>query len=120
MSPSSLFSLITHPARQKEIHAGSDADFDAFINSRTLEHSTKLEDSFVKRAAGLGVENGMVLDVGTRVGLIALKLLWGNENFFSIGVDASKDMVDRARETAASWGLAERAFFKSATRGICG
>ena len=54
----------------------------------------------------------MVLDVGTRAGLIVLKILWQNENFFSIGVDSSSAMIDRARETATAWGLGERAFFQ--------
>jgi ubiquinone/menaquinone biosynthesis C-methylase UbiE len=54
----------------------------------------------------------MVLDVGTRVGLIPLKILWQNENFFSIGVDSSSAMIDRARETATAWSLGERAFFQ--------
>jgi len=54
----------------------------------------------------------MVLDVGTRVGLIALKILWHNENFYAIGMDRSGTMVERARETAIAWGLGERAFFQ--------
>ena len=53
-----------------------------------------------------------MLDVGTRVGLIPLKILWQNENFFSIGVDPSSAIVDRARETATAWNLGERAFFQ--------
>ena len=85
---------------------------DAFIDSRALEYPTRQEDSFVERAARLGVENGVLLDVGTRAGLIPLKLLWNNENFLSIGVDSSATMIDRARETATAWGLAERAFFQ--------
>ena len=87
-------------------------DLDAFIDSRALEYATKLEDAFVERALKLGVESGMVLDVGTRVGLITLKILWQNENFFSIGVDSSTAMIDRARETATAWNLSERAFFQ--------
>jgi ubiquinone/menaquinone biosynthesis C-methylase UbiE len=46
------------------------------------------------------------------VGLIPLKMLWQNENFYAIGMDASASLVDRARETAKAWGLGERAFFQ--------
>ena len=49
----------------------------------------------------------MVLDVGTRVGLIALKLLWQNENFYSIGIDRSGPMIEHARATAEAWELGE-------------
>lgn len=107
-----MFSWLTHPARIERIPSYSESDLDAFIDSRTLEYSTKLEDAFVERALKLGVENGMVLDVGTQVGLTLLKILWQNENFFAIGVDPSSAMVDRARETATAWNLQERAFFQ--------
>jgi ubiquinone/menaquinone biosynthesis C-methylase UbiE len=107
-----VFSRLTRPARQIHLPISTPQDIDAFIDSRTLEYPSKLEDSFVTRALQLGVESGMLLDVGARVGLIALKILWQNENFFSIGVDASTAMIDRARETATAWGLGERAFFQ--------
>jgi len=107
-----FLSRIVHPTRVISTESQTGEELDAFIDSRTLEFSTKLEDAFVDRALGLGVESGMLLDVGTRVGLIALKILWQNENFFSIGVDGSSPMIDRARETATAWGLNERAFFQ--------
>ena len=107
-----FLSRLTHAPRRFTPVSDAREDIDAFIDSRTLEYPGRLEDAFAERARNLGVESGMVLDVGTRVGLIALKILWQNENFFSIGVDASKEMVDRARETATAWGLNERAFFQ--------
>jgi ubiquinone/menaquinone biosynthesis C-methylase UbiE len=107
-----LLSQLSHPRRLPYDFAETPAHIDAFIDSRTLEYPTKLEDEFVERALALGVESGMVLDVGTRVGLIALKILWQNENFYAIGLDTSGPMIERARETAAAWGLAERAFFQ--------
>jgi ubiquinone/menaquinone biosynthesis C-methylase UbiE len=84
----------------------------AFIDSRELEYPSRLEDAFVTRALNLGVESGMVLDVGARVGLIALKILWQNENLVAIGLDSSGSMVERARETAAAWELNQRAVFQ--------
>jgi len=105
-------SRLMHPRRKAEAPPYTSSDIEAFIDSRTLEYSTKLEDAFVERALKLGVESGMVLDVGTRVGLITLKILWQSENFFSIGVDSSPEMIERARETATAWNLGERAFFQ--------
>lgn len=54
----------------------------------------------------------MVLDVGTRVGLIALKVVWNNENLVAMGLDISGPLVERARETAAVWDLNDRAVFQ--------
>jgi ubiquinone/menaquinone biosynthesis C-methylase UbiE len=108
----SLLSRLTHPRRIECAELETPEQIDAFIDSRALEYSTQLEEAFVKRALELGVDGGMVLDVGTRVGLIALKILWQNENFYAIGLDSSKSMVERARETAMAWGLGERAFFQ--------
>src|SRR5207244_941934 len=105
-----LLSRLIHPARVESPELDRPDEIDAFIDSRSLEHPAKIEDDFVRRALALGVDGGMILDVGTRVGLIALKILWQNENFYAIGMDRSGLMVERARETATAWGLDERAF----------
>src|SRR5438552_18234315 len=107
----SLLSRLFHPPRIESSELQTPEEIDAFIDSRALEYSTKIEDDFVQRALGLGVESGMMLDVGTRVGLIVLKILWQNENFYAIGMDRSGAMIERARETANAWNLGERAFF---------
>jgi ubiquinone/menaquinone biosynthesis C-methylase UbiE len=108
----SFLTRLTHPARVESPELETPEQIDAFIDSRSLEYPTKLEDDFVQRALGLGVDGGMILDVGTRVGLIPLKILWQNENYFAIGMDRSTAMIDRARATAAAWELDERAFFQ--------
>src|SRR5262249_61479812 len=108
----SLLSRFTHPARTESPELETPEQIDAFIDSRALEYPTKIEEAFVERALGLGVDGGMILDVGTRVGLISLKLLWQNENFYAIGMDRSSAMIDRARETAAAWNHGERALFQ--------
>ena len=107
-----ILSRLTHPPRIAATELETAEQVDAFIDSRALEYPTRLEDDFVQRALAQGVGGGMVLDVGTRVGLIALKILWHNENFYAIGIDGSSAMIERARETAIAWGLAERAFFQ--------
>ena len=108
----SFLSRLTHPPRIESPELQTSDEIDAFIDSRALEYPTKIEDDFVQRAVRLGVDTGMILDVGTRVGLIPLKMLWNNENFYVIGMDTSGAMVERARETAEAWGLDERAFFQ--------
>src|SRR5437867_6284021 len=108
----SLLSRLIHPTRVESLKLEKPDEIDSFIDSRALEYPTKIEDDFVRRALGLGVEGGMILDVGTRVGLLPLKILWQNENFYTIGMDRSSAMIERARETAAAWGLGERAFFQ--------
>lgn len=107
-----FFSRLTHPARIESAELATPDQIDAFIDSRALAYPTQIEDDFVQRALGLGVGTGMILDVGTRVGLILLKMLWQNENFYAIGMDTSSSLIERARETAQAWGLGERAFFQ--------
>src|ERR1041385_2447222 len=108
----SFFSRFTHSSRRESPELQTAEEIDAFIDSRALEYPTQIEDDFVKHALGLGVDGGMILDVGTRVGLIALKMLWQNENFYAIGMDKSAALIDRARQTAEAWNLADRAFFQ--------
>jgi len=108
----SFLSRFTHSARVESAELETAEQIDAFIDSRALEYPTKIEDDFVQRALALGVDTGMILDVGTRVGLIPLKMLWQNENFYAIGMDKSTAMIDRARATAQAWELGERAFFQ--------
>src|SRR6476469_3564052 len=108
----SFLSRLKHPPRLESPELETDDAIDAFIDSRALEDPTKIEEDFVQRALALGVDGGMILDVGTRVGLIVLKMLWQNENFYAIGMDKSSALIDRARQTAEAWGLNERAFFQ--------
>jgi SAM-dependent methyltransferase len=108
----SLLSRLTHAPRIQSPELETAEQIDAFIESRSLEYPTRLEEDFVQRALALGLDSGMILDVGTRVGLIPLKILWQNEGFYAIGMDRSGAMVERARATAAAWGLEDRAFFQ--------
>jgi len=111
MIPRAIASLC-YPPRAASPDQESSDDVAAFIESRALEYPSQLEDDFVSRALKLGVESGTILDVGTRVGLIALKLLWQNENLISIGLDRSGLMIEQARATAQAWEIADRAVFQ--------
>ena len=108
----SIWNPIIYPSRLPFPAEISPDDVQAFIESRALEHPGKLEDEFAARALGLGIESGIVLDVGTRVGLVALKIVWQNENLVAMGLDSSGPLVERARETATAWELNERAVFQ--------
>ena len=89
-----------------------DDHVDAWAEAAAMDYGSRLEDTFVERALGLGVEGGVLLDVGTQLGLVVLKILWRNENLYGIGVDGSGPMVERARATAEAWGLSDRMFFQ--------
>jgi ubiquinone/menaquinone biosynthesis C-methylase UbiE len=106
-----MISGLLYPKRLTSVNEDTSDAVDAYIDSRALAYPTQLEDEFVERALHLGVENGMILDVGTRVGLIPLKMLWQSEEFISIGVDESPLMIERARQTASAWELGDRANF---------
>lgn len=103
---------LIYPSRLPFSPQNTPEDIQAFIESREREYASKLDDEFATRALSLGIESGMVLDVGTRVGLIALKIVWHNENLVAMGLDISGPLVERARATAAAWDLNERAVFQ--------
>jgi ubiquinone/menaquinone biosynthesis C-methylase UbiE len=108
----SLWHPLLYPSRLPCPADPSPDEVSSFIDSRAREYPSKLEDEFVTRALGLGIDGGIILDVGTRVGLIALKIVWNNENLVAMGLDSCGPMVERARETAAAWDLNERAVFQ--------
>ena len=108
----SLWHPLVYPSRLPFPADISPEDVQAFIDSRSREHPGKLEDEFAARALTLGIESGIVLDVGTRVGLIALKIIWQNENLVAMGLDTAGPLVERARDTATAWELNERAVFQ--------
>jgi len=107
-----LWHPIVYPSRLPFPAEISSEDIQAFIESRNREHPGKMEDEFAARALTLGIESGIVLDVGTRAGLIALKIIWQNENLVAMGLDTAGPLVERARATATAWDLNERAVFQ--------
>lgn len=108
----SLWHPLVYPSRLPFPAELSSEDVQAFIESRATEYQGKLEDEFAERSRGLGIESGIVLDVGTRAGLVALKIVWHNENLVAMGLDTWGPLVERARATASAWDLNERAVFQ--------
>jgi len=109
---SSLWQPLIYPSRLPHPPEISSEDIAAYIDSRAREYAGTLEDEFATRALSLGIESGILLDVGTRTGLIALKIIWRNENLVAMGLDTSGAFVERARETATAWELNDRAVFQ--------
>src|SRR5215207_4733874 len=108
----SLWHPLVYPSRLPFPQEISADDVQAFIESRSREYPEKLENEFAERARNLGIESGIVLDVGTRAGLVALKIVFPNENLVAMGLDTSGALVERARATAAAWELNDRAVFQ--------
>ena len=90
----------------------TEEEMDAWVNATDLEHFSKQNEAFVQRALGLGVDSGVVFDLGSQLGLVPLKILWHNEGLFGISLHTSGKPAERARETADAWELGERMFFQ--------
>ena len=107
-----LVSRLVYPPRIRTEAEPTDEEIEAWVAVTELEYFLNLDKAFVERSLGLGVESGMVLDLGSRLGLIPLRILWDNENFFGIGLQRWGSVADRARATAEAWDLNERMFFQ--------
>lgn len=108
-----LLSRLVYPRRRVEpVEAPSTEEIDAWVESAEAEPFRIADERFVKRALALGVSSGMMLDLDSRLGLVAMKILWHEDGFLSIGVYGSLEMAERARATAEAWGLGERMFFQ--------
>lgn len=111
MSPL-LSRLLYPPRRTGEPGKPSAEEIEAWVEAADTETVQRTDEAFVSRALGLGVSSGMVLDLDSRLGLVAMKILWRREDLLAIGVYRSLEVAERARETAAAWGLGERMFFQ--------
>ena len=87
-------------------------EIEAWVEASGHDHFASLDGTFVDRAVGLGVESGMILDLGSRLGLIPLKMLWSHEDFIAMGVHRTAAMADRARDITLDWNLGKRMFLQ--------
>ncbi len=104
---------LIYPARVP-VPAGdlTDEELAAWIEATDDAYFKTQDHAFVERARSLGVDGGMVLDVGSRLGLVAMKILWDEADFLCMGVYPSLQMAEGAREIAEDWKLGERMFFQ--------
>lgn len=109
----SVLSRVLYPPRKTDGPGKpSTEEIDAWVETADTEAAQRTDETFVSRALELGVSSGMVLDLDSRLGLVAMKILWRREDLLAIGVYRSLEVAERARETAAAWGLGERMFFQ--------
>ncbi len=92
--------------------ADEEEEIEGWVEAAGRPYFSELEERFVERALGLGVSSGMVLDLGSPLGLVAMKMLWKREDLLAMGVYRTRAMADRARDTAIEWGLGDRMFFQ--------
>jgi SAM-dependent methyltransferase len=109
---SSLAPLI-YPPRALEIPGKPTQDeIEGWVRAADSDHFERADEAFLTRALGLGVSSGMLLDLNSRLGLVAMKILWQQEDLLGMGVYRSLDVAERARHTAEEWGLGDRMFFQ--------
>jgi ubiquinone/menaquinone biosynthesis C-methylase UbiE len=90
------------------IHVDEDAvEYDAMVH----RHAWLLNRPFVDIVAKLPLEHGRVLDVGTGPGWIPIELALRKPGWEIWAVDASEDMLTRARHHAVEAGVAGRVHF---------
>jgi SAM-dependent methyltransferase len=108
-----LADRLIYPHRSRtEIDPVSEDEVEAWVRVAGEDHFVRSDDAFVARARNLGVTSGMVLDLGSRLALIPMKILWEEEGLLAIGVYGSPVMAERGRETAQEWNLDQRMFFQ--------
>ena len=71
---------------------------------------------FVRKIRRLGIKSGRVLDIGTGSGRLAIELARAKGcDFDIVGLDNSEDMIEKARENARRYGVADKIKFILAT-----
>lgn len=109
----SISDLLIYPRRARGASDPvSEDEVDAWVRVAGEDYFVQSDEAFVSRARNLGVSSGMILDLGSRLALIPMKILWQEEGLLGIGVYSSPIMAERGRETALEWDLEERMFFQ--------
>jgi len=89
----------------------AEEEAEAYASATALRHLEALDDSFVDQVLTLGVEKGMVLDLGTGPGQIPIKLAMRNPSLIIHAIDLSDAMLRRAAMDATRWGVEMRILF---------
>jgi len=81
---------------------------EAYASATALRHLETLDEEFVDIAMALGVEAGVVLDVGTGPAQIPIKLALRAPSLIIHGIDMSRAMLRKAAIDAGRWGVEMR------------
>jgi SAM-dependent methyltransferase len=108
-----MLSRLIYPPRATRVRKTPSAEeIDAWVEASGTFEFQETDDLFVERARALGITSGMVLDLNSPLGLVAMKILWHEEGLLAIGVYRSLEVAERARQTAEEWELGQRMFFQ--------
>lgn len=110
--PTLLHRVLYPPRRAFRLPTPEDDEIEGWVEASGMAYFSSLDEEFVNRALGLGISSGMLLDLDSRLGLVAMKMLWKQEDLLAMGVYRTRAMADRTRDTALEWGLGERMFFQ--------
>lgn len=101
--------------RIPEVEAmAEDSEVESYAESTSQEYLDRIDEACVEHAIRLGMSQGVLLDVGTGPGQIAIKLAKRCPDITVLGVDLSKGMIGRATEAAEREGLHHRVHFQVA------
>jgi ubiquinone/menaquinone biosynthesis C-methylase UbiE len=90
------------------INTGEEVEaYDALVR----RHAWLMDRPFVKLLSRIGLERGRILDIGTGPGWVPIALAGARPHWEIWAVDASEDMLARARHHARAAGVAERIRF---------
>ncbi|MDD5544723.1 MAG: class I SAM-dependent methyltransferase [Acidobacteriia bacterium] len=78
------------------------------------EYRSRLRNACIDHALRLGMQEGVVLNLGTRTGELAIRLAQCAPEVTVLGIDSSADRIGAATEAAESAGLLGRIHFQTA------
>src|SRR5437879_79176 len=107
--PPGLFFLPRVP--EPEIMGGGE-EAEAYSSASSEAYLDEIDNTFVEHALGLGVQQGLALDVGTGPGQIPIKLALKNPRLQILGFDLSETMLEKARKGAELRGVQDRVSFQ--------
>lgn len=97
--------LPTRVLEPSPLHEGDEA---GAYDDMVCRHGWLFTRPFVRLLSGLGLKRARVLDIGAGPGWIPIELARRHASWRIWAVDASTDMVERARRHAAEAGVADR------------
>ena len=90
-----------------------DEEVDAYNDEAWKATFSGIDESFINRVLSLGVDKGLVLDVGCGPGQIPIKLVKRNPNLKIFGIDLSEGMLLKAAQLSFNEHLEEKLVFQT-------